>query len=242
MKRAFYLLILILLCFPVIANDIIIKTDETKLEVVITAVSREQITYRMPDMQDGPDFILSTNEIATIIFRNGQVKVYDHTTNEEPKSSTIVQQTPEVNHKPALANQEIYNPAEHYAIVKDRDGYWYNNNPIKKDQVEQILNRFDPEATKIWNKGDAMLIGGAVSSGVGLGLALGGLAFLPLSSEATTAITCTGLPFCITGVVLAVVGSKRHEQAISVYNHKLNTTFYFDLKASTSGVGFALHF
>lgn len=61
-----------------VANDVIITNDARRIEAKISQVSSSDIQYREAGFEDGPLFILKTDEISSITFSNGQVRVYQH--------------------------------------------------------------------------------------------------------------------------------------------------------------------
>ena len=65
------------------AQDIIVTKDAQKIEAKILEVSTTEIRYKEFDYQDGPTFILSTDEIATITYGNGKVVVYNQSKSAE---------------------------------------------------------------------------------------------------------------------------------------------------------------
>jgi hypothetical protein len=87
MKKILFVLALVMSAVTMMAEDVIIKTNEEKITGKIIEISSSQVKYNDINMPDGPVFVLNTDEIATIIFSNGQVKVYKH--NE--KASVVVQ-------------------------------------------------------------------------------------------------------------------------------------------------------
>ena len=66
-----------LLSLSVYAQDIIVTTDAQKIEAKITEVSKSEIRYKEKDYPDGPIFVLSTDEIVSIIYANGKVVLYN---------------------------------------------------------------------------------------------------------------------------------------------------------------------
>ncbi len=72
------------------AQDIIITNDAQKIEAKILEVSKTEIKYKEKSNLDGPTFILETKEISSIIYSNGQVKVYNQPVqNEVPEKQEI---------------------------------------------------------------------------------------------------------------------------------------------------------
>lgn len=60
------------------AQDIIVTNDARKIEAKILEVSKTEIKYKDKNNLNGPTFILETKEISSIIYSNGQVKVYNN--------------------------------------------------------------------------------------------------------------------------------------------------------------------
>ena len=81
MKHNFYkvigCLVVILMTAPIFAQDIIVTTDAKKIEAQILEVSKSEIKYKEYDNLDGPTFIISTDEISSIIYKNGKVVLYN---------------------------------------------------------------------------------------------------------------------------------------------------------------------
>ena len=84
------------------AQDVIVTTDSKKIEAKILEVSRQQVKYVDFNNQGGPTFVLATDEISSIIFSNGQVKVYEHNT---PKNIVV---QPEVKNEYILRQGNKY--------------------------------------------------------------------------------------------------------------------------------------
>ena len=101
MKHNFYLgigcLVFILMTAPIFAQDIIVTTDAKKIEAQILEVSKSEIKYKEYDNLDGPTFIISTDEISSIIYKNGKVVLYNQSeetsSNEGQKNTTSASDT-----------------------------------------------------------------------------------------------------------------------------------------------------
>lgn len=83
MKKLFFLFATVAITISATAQDIIVTKDSKKIEAKVTEVSKSDIKYKKFDYQDGPTFILSTDDIVTIIYANGEVVLY----NEEEKKA-----------------------------------------------------------------------------------------------------------------------------------------------------------
>ena len=69
------------------AQDVIVTMDAKKIEAKITEVSKSEIKYKKFDYQDGPTFILSTDDIVTIIYANGEVVLYNNKEEQKEKEA-----------------------------------------------------------------------------------------------------------------------------------------------------------
>lgn len=79
MKR-FALVLLMMSATLLYAADIIITRSSTKISAIIEEVGATSIKYHKADNPNGPLVVLETNQIATIIYGNGEVQTFE----EEP--------------------------------------------------------------------------------------------------------------------------------------------------------------
>lgn len=56
--------------------DTIVMVDGTQIVANIREVSKAEIKYLDPDMSDGPVFMLETEDISSVTFRNGKKQTY----------------------------------------------------------------------------------------------------------------------------------------------------------------------
>lgn len=79
MKRALLALVaLVMAVSAYCANDIIITTKSEKMEVKIVEISSTEVKYKKVTNLNGPTFVISTNDINTIMYANGDVQVIEH--------------------------------------------------------------------------------------------------------------------------------------------------------------------
>lgn len=69
----------------VFAQDIIVTTAAQKIEAKITEVTKSEIRYKEKDYLDGPTFVISTEEISSIIYASGKVVLYNQAEKTEPQ-------------------------------------------------------------------------------------------------------------------------------------------------------------
>lgn len=67
---------LLLIVQTAFAQDVLFKKDNSKIEVKIVEVNKENIKYKLYTFQDGPDYIISKSEVALIIYKNGMHEVF----------------------------------------------------------------------------------------------------------------------------------------------------------------------
>lgn len=78
MKYSFlYLVILLSLISKGFSQDIIIKTDSSKIEAKILEVRATEIKYKIFNFQDGPLYVVSKNDIAYVVYANGVKEIFE---------------------------------------------------------------------------------------------------------------------------------------------------------------------
>ena len=87
MKKLFFLFATLAITISATAQDIIVTKESKKIEAKITEVSKSEIKYKRFDYQDGPTFILSTDDIVTIIYANGEVVLYNNEESQKEKEA-----------------------------------------------------------------------------------------------------------------------------------------------------------
>lgn len=63
-------------------NDVIVKKDNEKIEVVIQEIDANTIRYKKVSDPDGPVFTLNKTDVASILYGNGEVENFDKPTDE----------------------------------------------------------------------------------------------------------------------------------------------------------------
>ena len=80
MKRKLFISVVLIATITVAAQDIIVTKDAKKIDAKILEVSKSEIKYKEADNLDGPTFILTTDEIKSVIYANGHVQLYEEKT------------------------------------------------------------------------------------------------------------------------------------------------------------------
>ncbi len=76
MKRISFLFCFALITMVAAAQDIIITAQAERIEALITEISSTEIRYKKWNYQNGPTFVLSVNELNSIIYGNGDVQLF----------------------------------------------------------------------------------------------------------------------------------------------------------------------
>lgn len=95
LQQAVFGIAALLLSLSAYAQDIIVTTDAKKIDAKITEVSKSEIRYKEKDYLDGPTFVISTDEISSIIYANGKVVLYSQPSAPAPKPAPEPEVKPE---------------------------------------------------------------------------------------------------------------------------------------------------
>lgn len=216
MKKILVMMALVIGAVTMMAQDVIIKMNEEKITAKIIEISSTEVKYLEASMPDGPTFVLSTDEIASVIFSNGQVKVYKH--NE--KASVVVQ-----------------NDLNESMIFRTGNKYTYNGVTMKGDMYANFLKNNCAEAYKLYKHGHDVSTAGWVLLGVGVGLDLGFSWWLPYSGY-------VGLVCELACIPTLIVGYTQMHRSADLFNSACvgKNQAYWSVTASENGVGLALNF
>ena len=216
MKKILVMMALVMGAVAMMAQDVIIKMNEERIAAKIIEISSTEVKYLEASMPDGPTFVLPTDEIATIIFSNGQVKVYKH--NE--KASVVV-----------------HNDLNQSMIFRTGNTYTYNGVTMKGDMYANFLKNNCAEAYKLYTHGHEVSTAGWVLLGVGVGLDIGFSWWLPYSGY-------IGLACELACIPTLIVGYTQMHRSVDLFNSACvgNAQAYWSVTASENGVGLALNF
>lgn len=227
MKKLFTILLLAMAC-SVMANDIIITLSGEKIDAKITAVTRDAITYKMPDYLDGADFTISTSELSSIIFGNGQVKVYTAPAKADEK--------PAAKDAGAAAG-EVRKP-----IVFEDGEFMHDGRYITEREIWRVVGA-DPDCKKIQKKYNSMCISGLVIGCIGVPVILGSIyTALQGDLDGTIAVMASGCSIAVAGGIIALCAIPLRTKAIETYNSKAGYAGEIRLQYSADGIGLAYSF
>lgn len=271
MKKVFITLLTVMSAMSAFCADVIVTTKSEKLEVKIVEISSTEVKYKKVSNLQGPTFVLSTDEINTIMYENGEVQVMEHKaaqpaqpvqTAQQPVPAAQPQQVygqypqaggyqqPYGNNYGYKSNQLPYPGTPGYTgngIVRNGSNYFYNGQPIV---LQDFLYQTCPVAYDYWRKNFIMECAGwsLLSGGVVLVVAGGALAGVVESevSGGYIAMAAIGAAWVCAGIPLGAVGHvRRTEKAVDLFNMQCAARYSevrFNLQASKNGIGLALNF
>jgi hypothetical protein len=89
------LLLIVLIGFgtATIAQDIIITKDGTKIHSTVTEINENDIRYKLFENLSGPTYFMKKTEIASILYENGNVDVFNLDLNTAPAQQIMPNNT-----------------------------------------------------------------------------------------------------------------------------------------------------
>lgn len=241
----------VLSTIPVHCADVIITTKSEKLDVKIMEVSSTEIRYKKMNNLQGPTFVISTNDVNTILYENGEVQVIEHKAAQPTQQSQSYQQPAYGQQQPAYAQQPQGAPyrrdygqkpayGQQYMgngyIVRQGSHYSYNGQAIV---LHDFLYQNCPPAYEYWRKNFMMECAGwgMMSGGVVL-VALTSWNFWPMAVIGGAAL-CAGVPMGAVGYI------RRAQKAPDMFNAQCASRYAdvrVNLQASQNGIGLAFAF
>ena len=77
MKKCILLLLATFVVSATLAQDLIVKTDSTRIEAVVHEISTEQVRYKRYARPDGPTYVLPVAQICYIRYSDGFIENYN---------------------------------------------------------------------------------------------------------------------------------------------------------------------
>ena len=135
-----------------IAQDTIVKKDDSRISAKITEVHNDEIHYKKFNNLEGPTYVIETAKITSIIYENGEVETYDVKPTIANSSSGWQKQSEQTY----TEEIEIYNGK-----------YYYHNRRVGIGKLKRLIyEQGDPAAIQMWNTSKTLQ---GVAYGVGFG-------------------------------------------------------------------------
>ena len=220
--KKFILLFVAICSAPILfAQDVIVTVDEQQISAKILEISSSEVKYLDFNNQDGPVYVLSTQEILSIQLANGDVKSY------ERKAAPVIVET-------ATTTQQVNNVSY---LIRTGNRYHYNGVEMRGDIYANFLKNNCTEAFNKYQQGKTVSSVGWILLGVGVGLDLGFAWWAPYTGYIGLACEIACIPTLIVGY------SQMHSSA-EIFNVSCGRSSMasWSVTASGNGIGFALNF
>lgn len=238
--------------------DLIIKTNSEKIEAIIQEVSDTDIKYKKASNPNGPLFVVKLDEVATILYANGDVQAVEH-----KAANTYVFDAPEsAEKKPAYDFSYVANGP----MQRMGNTYLIEGHKLKGKELKFFLEERCPVAynhyvkwDRVKNAGWSVMAVGLAMSIVGTGLWIDGYNYAKSTGfdsdvskpgfrreKAGIFMVVIGSTVSVASVPLICVGTVKKRNVQDVYNEACGQPQAFrpelHLQASENGLGLALHF
>lgn len=252
MKKIVSLLFAAFVAVGAFAQDLIITRDGQRIEAKVIEVSSAEVKYKEFNNQDGATFILRADEINTVVFENGSVKVFNAPAQADDNQPAKIEDTAaaeEVLPQVALftMDDDIYflgdrkfTEAEYLAFVQE------NCQPAYEAFMKGAKLR--KTGWQLLASGLPIFTAGVVLCGVGVGI--GRERNDPQLRDGLcisgAILTSVGTGLSIGSIPCLIVGSVKKNNSYEVYNEqcapKQTATLDFSIQASENGIGLAMRF
>ena len=227
--------------------DVIIKTNAEKIEAFIQEVSNKEVRYKKANNPEGPTFVIELDEIATILYSNGDVQVLEHKAQSEQTNDN--------------------NVSESSVLIKKYDDFYYlGDRRMSEDEYLAFIQTNCQEAwdsyqkgRKLWKTGWGLLGAGAAVLSVGMACVIYGSIQLPQAKPegspwykeaygslvSGAVLTPIGAGLCLGSIPCLVVGGLKKNRSHNVYNEvcaSRQVVATIKLQSSSNGLGLALNF
>lgn len=263
MKKIVSLLFAACVAVGAFAQDLIITRDGQRLEAKVLEVSSVEVKYKEFNNQDGATFILRADEINTVVFENGSVKVFNAPSQAQSQNQTLSQAN---DNQPAAAVEEPTVVEEALPQVPlftmDDDIYYLGDRRFTEAEYLAFVQENCQPAYEAFMKGAKLrktgwqllasglpiLTAGIVLCGVGVGVG-----YEQGNKQLGDGLCVPGAIFIGVGTGLSIgsipcliVGSVKKNNSYEVYNEdcapKPTATLDFRLQTSQNGIGLAMRF
>lgn len=238
MKKVLLMLLCAAAFVPMFAQDIIVTTESERIDGKVIEVSDTEIKYKRKDNPNGPTFVLSTDKISSILYKNGEVQTFKHDTGVTPTPGGTIVTVRNVEDIRIIPGQEIEKSS--------RGKYYYGNIELDESLYKDFLKLSCPDAYKSYTSGEGMMWGGSICIGAGIGF---GIAAIFAKSETALIVDASlmGATF-LAGIPLICVGPHKMNKSLSIFNENCTRMqsslppLRLSLTANSNGFGLRLNF
>jgi len=226
LKKLSSTLFLLLFAGMAMAQDVIVKNDQTTILSKVIEISSTEIKYKKWSNQDGPTYSISRLEVVKINYENGEVESFNNSTSiQQNKKNTQFQYL--------------------NSYMTTSSGWLYlNGRKLSDYEVKTLL---DTECYQLYQKGRSQIKTGVILDiigGAGLLVSCGIRLFNSDlksndSSVTKTSAFKTQIAFLTvggitlgTGIIVGISGGDKTEKVAKTYNQKHGNVYSLNISPS----------
>ena len=156
MKRLLFVLAFVCAAQMLVAQDVIVTRQAERIDAKVMEVSESEVKYKKTSNPDGPMFVLSTEKIASILYANGEVQVFE----QQPKAEPVEKQQPVTDRK---IKKGVVLFREGRYIVDNRAGSIYEPENLRELLGDDAYNNY-LDAQTSYGSGSALLTVGWIGT------------------------------------------------------------------------------
>lgn len=248
MKR-FLLTLTMIVCAMqmIVAQDVIVTRQAERIDAKVLEVSETEIKYKKTSNLNGPTFVLSTEKIASILYANGEVQVF------EQQQSKTAEEKPQMSVSDRKIEDGVVLFRDGKNIVDNKAGRIYEPENIKDLLGEEAYNNYI-DAQGSYGNGETLLTVGWTGTLLGVGLIMVGV-YEKQVSTAMWGLIVGGVCeiFLPIGYTVRGIAAGRISRIAEAYNADAHRQLGMEMSVAPSlllagdgtvapGVGFSLRF
>lgn len=214
-------LFLLFLARITMAQDVIVKNDQTTVMSKVIEITSTEIKYKKWNNQDGPTYSINRSEVAKINYENGEAETFS----EAPK--TIQEPQPQQVH-----NLEC-------SMTSSGSILYLNGRTLSDHEIRKLV---DPQNYQLYLKAKSQenIAFGCIIVG-GIALAVAGIVYLvePPDTDIHSSIYKTKVAFAIGGLTLGMTGwildsgaSNKAKSVAETYNQTHSNAYSLNISPS----------
>lgn len=224
-KIALFLSFLLYMAGTAVAQDVILKKDNSTVLSKVIEVTSTEIKYKKWNNQDGPTYSIGLSEINSVTYQNGEVEKFAET-NAQPSNNQQYQQPQ--NQQPAVMPRQDYVNVGGYMEADGGSGVKLNGVRLTDEEVRRLVGE---QVFQTYLKGKReesssyLCLTGSILTSLGAGICFGlkstGMAVVFTIIDAVTFVGW-----------LVLDGNEEMKEVASIYNLRQGNYFSFNIAPS----------
>jgi len=211
-KRWFATLFLLCITGMVMAQDVIVKKDQSTIMSKVLEITNTEIKYKKWSNQDGPTYSINRSEVISINYENGEMETFSNNASSPTNA----------NQQPTLRADAGFMTAYGGSALK------LNGRNLSDEEVRNLV---DPQSYQLYLKGkkestwEGICLVASISAAIGAGVMFG------------LKRTGGGIAFTVVDIAtwvgyLVLDGTEEMKQVASEYNRQHGNYYSFHISPS----------